>query len=96
MPYSIGVPESMRTDFSAFLEKENIPLVVTSADSGDMQIAVAEERLECDLSTLYQKGWVKCNVARASAEQLSLEYSEFGKMLNYLDVKVRECELGCF
>jgi hypothetical protein len=96
MPFSIGVPEGMRSDFSSFLAKENIPLAVTTSDSGDAEVAVAEERLECEISVLYQKGWVKCSVARAAAEQLSLQYHEFGKVLNFLDIKIRDCELGCF
>lgn len=96
MPSSIGVPEAMSSEFSAFLAKENIPLAVTSSESGDVKVAVGEERLECNTSLFYHKGWIKCDVARAAAENLSLQYREFGKVLNYLDVKIRDCELGCF
>jgi hypothetical protein len=97
MPLSVCVPEPMRSDFSAFLIKENIPLAVISGDTGDVVITPSEgERRECDTSTLYQGGWIPCATARTAAEHLSLEYGEFGKVLNYLDIKIRECELGCF
>jgi hypothetical protein len=97
MPFSVRVPESMRSDFSAFLTQENISLAVTSGDAWDVVIAPAEgERHECDGSTLYQGGWIRCATARTAAENLSLKYHEFGKVLNFLDIKIRECELGCF
>lgn len=97
MPLSVRVPESMRSDFSAFLIKESIPLAVTSGDPGDVEIEPCEEeRREGDISILYQGGWIRCSVARAAAEKLSIRYSDFGKVLDYLDIKIRDCELGCF
>jgi hypothetical protein len=97
MPFSVRVPESIRSDFSAFLTQENIPLAVTSSDAGDVKIAPAEgERRECEMSILYQGGWIRCETARSAADRLSLKYREFGKVLDFLDIKIRECELGCF
>jgi hypothetical protein len=86
----------MRSDFSAFLAKENIQLAVTSGDSGDVEILPSEERLESKSTKLYKGGWIKCDEARAAAEKLTLQYREFGKVLDYLDIKIRDCELGCF
>lgn len=97
MPFSVRVPESIRSEFSAFLAKENIPLAAISGDAGDVEVASSSgERRESDVSMLYRGGWIRCAVARTAAEKLSLDYREFGKVLDFLDIKIRECELGCF
>lgn len=98
MPCSVRVPESIRTDFSAFLNQEKIQLAVTSHDAGDLEIEPLEEgeRRESSRTTLYKGGWIRCAAARSAADKLSLEYRDFGKILDFLDIKIRDCELGCF
>ena len=94
------VPESMAESVAAFVESESIPLGVSSADdtSAEQTIHVVptEERLQSDGSTLYSGGWITCTAARAMGAELGFGLMKIGKLLNFLDVKIRQCELGCF
>ncbi|MFH1754588.1 MAG: molybdenum cofactor guanylyltransferase [Candidatus Latescibacterota bacterium] len=96
MPLSVTVPESLREDLTAFLKTESIQLAVASGIAGDIEVLSAADRQESTIDKLYKGGWVNCEVARTAAEKLSLSYRDFGKILDYLNIKVRECGLGCF
>ncbi len=96
MGKSIRVPEAMRVDFNALMAKENITLEAVSDGSSDISIEPGEERRESSISVLYPGGWIKCEVARAMAKKLSVGYGDIGKILNFLNIKIRDCALGCF
>ncbi len=39
---------------------------------------------------------IDCSVARGIAEELDVSYGEVGDAANRLNIKIRNCELGCF
>ena len=98
MPAAINVPEQINGEFKAFLAKENIDLepVTDAATEVSVIIGKTEERRECSPTALYQGGWITCDTARKLKSNLLIEYRSIGKILDHLEIKVRECGLGCF
>ncbi|MBI5638976.1 MAG: hypothetical protein HZA17_00990 [Nitrospirae bacterium] len=41
-------------------------------------------------------GKISCAAARKIAESLSLSYKEVGAAANELNIRIKNCELGCF
>lgn len=41
-------------------------------------------------------GRLPCPIAREIAEELSVSYQEVGKVADELNIKITDCELGCF
>ena len=90
------VPPRMAEDLREFFENEKIPLEPATEGNCDLRIVQTTERLESDLSTLYSGGRITCAMAQELAEKIGIELGTVGKLLDYLDVKIRACELGCF
>jgi len=42
------------------------------------------------------EGRISCGVARKIAEELGVSYKEVGDAANGLNIKIKNCELGCF
>ncbi len=96
MPRVIGVPDTLRSKLTDFLDRERIPLTVVSGSECEVNVRAIEEKRECTVSELYPGGWIKCEVARAMAKRLHIGYRSIGKIINLLDIKIRACSLGCF
>ena len=92
---TISAPEELRETLASFLSNEGIALEVVAAD-GDARIESASERTMCESSILYPGGWIRCPEALALAARLNIVSGDVGKLLDRLDIKVRECNLGCF
>ena len=86
----------MRESVGAFVEGQEIPLRVACTDKCAVRVAEAGDPAQCDLCTLYSGGWITCTTARAMASKLKIAPRQIGELLNHLNVKIRECELGCF
>jgi DNA-binding transcriptional regulator YhcF (GntR family) len=41
-------------------------------------------------------GKLPCPVARKLAKELSVSYKEVGRVADELNIKITDCELGCF
>jgi len=61
-----------------------------------IRVAACEEKRECSTDTIWWGGWIKCSVAHAAARKLGIPASKMGALLFALNVKIRQCELGCF
>lgn len=48
------------------------------------------------LKDLAKDGRIDCASARRIAEDLSVSYIEVGRAADDLDIRIRNCELGCF
>jgi hypothetical protein len=96
MPVTINVPEKMHGEIKDFLAKENIAVKVASDDTCEVSVIAGEERLESSTSALHPGGWIKCPVAWALSDKLAISYGEMGKILNFYEIKIRDCALGCF
>ncbi len=92
----VCVPESLLDGFAGFVCDKAIDLEVVTAD-GDLRVEDSGgERLESDMDVLYSGGWVSCSVARDLAGKLEVSLDQMGGILDHLNVKVRQCGLGCF
>jgi len=94
---TFGVPQDLAKQFKEFARKGNIRLnIVSNLDATIQVVRGEEERMKSDLATLHIDGWIPCETARAVAKRLGISTLNMGKLLDYFNVKVRECALGCF
>jgi len=96
MSVTLCVPEELRESVDTFVNAEGLPIDVVSDDSGTVRVVQSGERRKCDPTTLQAGGWIPCTVARAMAAKMRIDSRKMGKLLDLLDIKVRECALGCF
>jgi len=93
----LGVPETLRAALSEFVAAEGIRLaVVPTDDDCTVQVVAANERRRCGLRRLYTGGFIACETARSMAVKLGIRTRQMGKLLDFLNIKVRNCGLGCF
>ncbi len=55
-----------------------------------------KEKIRSSLKDNSVRGKIPCPIARRIAEELNVHYGEVGKVANELDIKITDCELGCF
>ena len=67
-----------------------------TADGATVCMSWPSERMECDEGMLYSGGFMTCPAAFKAAGRLELDRGTFGKLLNLLDIKLRQCQFGCF
>lgn len=92
----ISVPQALAQQVRQFVESEAVPVAVTGDSDADVRVIVAEGRVESDLKTLQSGGWIACATARALARKLRVQPRQAGRLLDLLDIRIRDCELGCF
>ena len=81
---------------SKFVDTEGIQIELTQEDNSDVRILLNDDRKESDLETLYPGGWIACPAALAMAKKLQLKTIQIGAILDHLNIKVKQCSLGCF
>jgi uncharacterized protein (UPF0210 family) len=55
-----------------------------------------KEKIQEEIKKRAKDTRLPCAVARNIARELSVSYKEVGKAANELQVKITDCELGCF
>jgi len=94
---TLGVPQTMLAALGEFIQAQGISVNLTSSgDDCTVQIVAANERRRCGLHKLYPGGFIACETARAMAVKLGIRTRQMGKLLDFLNIKVRNCGLGCF
>jgi len=94
---TLGVPETLLAPLGEFVEAQGILVNVVSMDDDCIvQVVAADERRRCGLRKLYMGGFIACETARGTAVKLGIRARQMGKLLDFLDIKVRNCGLGCF
>jgi hypothetical protein len=96
MKSKICVPPDMLDSLGAFVESEGLPLEPTTCEDCALRVVHAESGVESDLSTLQAGGWIECAVAWRLAGKLGTSTAKVGELLDFLDIKIRKCALGCF
>ena len=61
-----------------------------------LSIVEAPPKTECGVATLHPGGRIPCAVALAVAESCGVPGKTVGRLLNLLEIKVHDCQLGCF
>ena len=93
---TISAPKSLYKQVLQFTEDAYVPLELVT-ENADIKVDICpSDRLESDLTTLFSGGWIKCENARLLAKKLDITKRQMGKLLTELDVKIRQCGLGCF
>jgi hypothetical protein len=93
---SIGVPPVRCAVIREFLHREALEWVIVDPSAGGLRIVEAAPKTECSGLTLHPGGWVPCAVALAIAESCAVPGKTVGRLLDLLEIKVRDCQLGCF
>ena len=97
MTGTLGVPETMLAALGEFVQAHSIPVNVGSMhDDCTVQVMQVNERCRCGLRRLYTSGFIACETARGTAVKLGIRTRQMGKLLDFLDIRVRSCGLGCF
>ena len=96
MSVRLDVPETLRDELRQFGESRGVDIQIVAEPPHDCRVLVSDGRNECSPETLHKGGFIKCETARATAKRWSVPMIEFGSLLNLLDIKIRECGLGCF
>ena len=96
MKKRISVDVSVSGLLEEFLKTEGIQIDMITNGSSDVAVLRCDDRKESSIDTLYSGGWIACEAARALAKKLEISIMQMGRILNYLDVKIRTCSLGCF
>lgn len=96
MPARVQVPEELREKVAHFFEANGMELEIVDEPPFDLRIIASGERRECSTDTLQAGGWTKCAAAWAMARKHGLPLLPLGGLLRELDIKIRECCLGCF
>ena len=96
MKSCIGAEGDLKNKLDAFFAAEGIELRVFSPKDADVLVQASPERAESRIHAIYAGGWVRCSTARSLADRLGLSRREMGKLLDHLEVKIKDCELGCF
>ncbi|MGC8861193.1 MAG: hypothetical protein ACP5R5_00290 [Armatimonadota bacterium] len=96
MAGTIAVCEELEARVIAVLESLGVALQISRGGEADLRVIRSEWRVESTSAVLHAGGWIRCPVAREAAAKLGVDTKQFGKLLNALEIKVRDCELGCF
>ena len=96
MRSSMGVPEAMREAVGVFVAAAGIGVEVVSSGECTVEVAEGGKGRACSLSRLYIGGWIGCGRAHVLAEKLGVRTRQMAKLLDFLNIKIRHCELGCF
>jgi len=90
----LKVTDTVRQQLQQFINEQALPVELVDTDDASVCVAQAEPRRECGIDQLYPGGWITCGVARQVALRLNISLKHTGMLLNLLDIKVRQCELG--
>jgi len=92
----LSIPKSLSGKVLQFIQQSGIPLDIVTENAGITVKICTDIRLESDLATMYSGGWIKCENARLMAKKLDITKPNMGKLLDELNIQVKECGLGCF
>jgi hypothetical protein len=93
---TIGVHAHQRASLQEFIDAEALPWTLVDAPGGRLNLAEAAQPAECSLDRLVPGGRILCSVALEMAEACHAPTGAIGRLMNLLEIKIRECQLGCF
>jgi len=96
MKVSISTDASVAEIVDQFLLDEGLAAGASESGGDGIRVAASAERRECTINTIWSGGWIRCAVAHAAARKLGISTAKMGRLLYALNVKIRQCELGCF
>lgn len=94
----IYAPPALREKVAAFVEAHSVDWDVVDEEPCDIRVALCADgdRRQSVADRLEAGGWIKCATAWGLAKKHGIKLAKLGALLDELDIKVRECSLGCF
>lgn len=96
MKSAVNVHPSLVGTITELVEANGIGIDITAGESAKISILPSQQRTQCNLEQIYAGGWIDCSVAFRQAAELAIPIEHMGMLLNHLNVKIRNCSLGCF
>ena len=96
MKYGISVSGESGEKLAAYAREKGIAVSILPADTHSADALSSEGRLESGAEILHPGGSISCGDARLLAGNLGITGRELGQLLDFLKIKIRDCELGCF
>ena len=92
----VSVSGVLRQRLSQFLLDEQIALQLAATGRGKIHVEDGSPRHQCTEDTIFADGWINCEDARTMARRLGIPVGQMGQLMDFLNVKIRNCGLGCF
>ncbi len=96
MALKISIPNSLVEKVAELFLSEGIDIDIVPEETAILHIVEAKGKVESEGSTLQAGGWIRCSTARGFAEKLGASHRQVGMLMDLLQIKIRDCELGCF
>ena len=93
---TISAAREIADSLTAFITAESIDLNVSCEGPGEVKAVKSAGRDKSDAETIQSGGWIECPTAWAMAGRLGISTRQMGAILDFLEVKIRKCALGCF
>ncbi|MHA1540387.1 MAG: molybdenum cofactor guanylyltransferase [Alphaproteobacteria bacterium] len=91
----LNVPSALEERVLAFFKENN--LVLENTEGAAVAIVNPEEEwLRCTRTEIYIGGKIPCEAAKQMAENVGIRPPVMGAFFEHLDVKIKDCKLGCF
>lgn len=92
----ICADDSLLAKLVQFGKESDLTIEWAEPEEADLCVSTTETHEFCKEQTLYAGGLIRCAMALSLAKHLHLPLLTFGALLEHLDIRVRECSLGCF
>ncbi len=93
---TISASREIADSLTAFITTESIDLNVSCEGAGEVRVVKSAGRDKSNAETIQSGGWIECPTAWSMADRLGISTRQMGAILEFLDVKIRKCALGCF
>lgn len=93
---TISAAREIADSLTAFITAESIDLNVSCEGLGEVKVVKSAGRDKSNVETIQSRGWIECATAWAMARRLGISTRHMGTILDFLEVKIRKCSLGCF
>jgi len=93
---TISAAREIADSLTAFITAESMGLNVSCEGPGEVKVVKSAGCDKSDVETIQSGGWIECPTAWAVARRLGISTRQMGSILDFLDVKIRKCALGCF
>ena len=96
MTATLSTPKELREKVSQFAKANDLDVKIVEGEPCDIRIVSAGEKVKSRTDTLQAGGQINCAAAWKMAEKHHIPLLLLGALLDLLDIRVRQCCLGCF
>ena len=93
---TISAAREIADSLTAFITAESIDVNVSCEGAGEVKVVKSAGRDKSNAEMIQSGGWIECPTAWAMARRLGISTRQMGAILEFLEVKIRKCALGCF